>query len=245
MVREFEALDYTPVALAAKGTLPVYQPTQLINRFAQITTFQVPSDDMIEQLITGRSPNLPDYEHKVVLDTMVCTKTTRYSIKELKAQLKGTASSSLTVTFNECLRRYENAIKTHRYATLEAVTKRYIGANERAVHFNLTPYVSQNEIPMFNVNDLKCTISRHNESGQTRNKSSLELRLGNLCDYLKVVDMTVIAMHKCCVSASLIYESAAVNPLKQQCMNAMVNQFQVEANNGDSRFILSSVSELV
>ena len=39
---------------------------------------------MIEQVITGRSPNLPHYERKVVMDTMVCTKTTRYSIKELK-----------------------------------------------------------------------------------------------------------------------------------------------------------------
>lgn len=188
MVREFEELDYRPEALAARGTMPVYQTTPLINRFAQTTTYQVPSDDMIEQLITGRSPNLPDYEHKVVIDTMVCTKTTRYSIKELKTTLKNSATSILTTPFNDCLKRYENAIKTHRYANLEAVTKRFLGGNERKVEFNLTPYVSQNEIEMFTAKDLKCTTSRHHETGNARNKSSLERRLGNLCDYLRDVD---------------------------------------------------------
>ena len=195
--------------------MPVFKPTPLINRFASNTNYQVPADDMIEQMIAGRTPNLPDYESKVVLDTLVCAKTTRFSIKELKAVLKSnTATSILSAPFNACLLRYENAISTHRYATLEAITKRYIGANERKVQFNLTPYVSQNEIPMFTQKDLKCTISRHNESGQTRNKSSLELRLGTLCEYLTDVDKTVIAMHKCCVSAT----SITVDPLKLECM---------------------------
>ena len=79
---------------------------------------------------------------------------------------------------------------------------------------------------MFTAKDMQCTVSRHHESGYTRNKSSLEVRLGNLCDKLTSIDLIMIEMNKCIKSASsLVMRQWNEDPLKLDCMEAIVGHF--------------------
>ena len=132
MYEDWLALDSKPAALAAKNTLPVFKYTSLLSRFANNNKYQIPTEDMIEVMIQGRSPNISDYESKVIRDTLVCTKTTRFSIKELKTTLLYSAHV-LSIPFKICITRLENAVKAQRFATLEAIAKQYLDANEKRV----------------------------------------------------------------------------------------------------------------
>lgn len=59
----------------------LWDPMETAAKF--IAQYKFPTEDpyMLKLTTIGRTPQLPDYERKVVLDTLVCSKTTRYSVK--------------------------------------------------------------------------------------------------------------------------------------------------------------------
>lgn len=87
-----------------------------------------------------RSPQLDDYELKVVQDSLFCAKIARQELNETAAMLR----KSSTIVADSLLYIINNArdrIMDTRFKLFNAIFRRYLDHTETSVKFNLAPYL--------------------------------------------------------------------------------------------------------